>query len=141
MLSDKLRESLSPRTELIAAWLFGSQAKGNARPDSDVDVAVLGYRRLTLDERLELQQIVEQAAGTSSADLVDLRNASPILAFEALHGQRLVVNSPERLAEFSSIVGREYESDMALLAQGFRARAEARRVLQPDRSKTSPSDS
>jgi len=40
----KLREFFSGRAEvegLAAAWLFGSCARGTARPDSDVDVAVL----------------------------------------------------------------------------------------------------
>lgn len=129
MLIDKLKACLSPQSELLAAWLFGSQAKQTARPDSDVDVAVLGHRPLTLEERLSLQLLVGQAVGSFSVDIVDLSKASSILRFEALHGQRLFVHSAEKVAEFSSLVGREYESDMALLAQGFRARSEARRNL------------
>ncbi len=42
----KLREQLGARAEaegIVAAWLFGSVARGTARPDSDVDVGVL-YR-------------------------------------------------------------------------------------------------
>ena len=92
-----------------------------------MDVAVLGHRPLTLEERLSLQLLIEQAVGSFSVDVLDLRKASSILGFEALQGQRLFVHSPEKVAEFSSLVGREYESDMALLAQGFRARAEIRR--------------
>jgi hypothetical protein len=40
----KLRDFFSARADgegLAAAYLFGSWARGNARPDSDVDVAVL----------------------------------------------------------------------------------------------------
>lgn len=35
-----LRERLAAQGEVAFAYLFGSEAKGNARPESDVDVAV-----------------------------------------------------------------------------------------------------
>lgn len=137
MLTDKLKVCLREYDELVAAWLFGSQATGRVRPGSDVDVAVLGYRPLTLDERLSLQIDVEQALQQPRVDLVDLRRASPILQFEALHGVRLFVRSPQEVAEFSSLVGREYESAMALLTRGFRDRAD--RTRGADVSTTSAS--
>ena len=43
-LAGKLAELLAARAEeegIAAAWLFGSVARGTARPDSDVDVGVL----------------------------------------------------------------------------------------------------
>jgi len=45
-LADKLGELLAARAEdegIAAAWLFGSVARGTARPDSDVDLGIL-YR-------------------------------------------------------------------------------------------------
>ena len=68
-------------TDLVTAWLFGSFGRGDARPDSDVDVAVL-YRRtpettfsalpLRLEEEIErlfrrTTQVV--ALNRASADL------------------------------------------------------------------------
>lgn len=41
-LADQLAAHLRAADQrIVAAWLFGSQARGTARPDSDVDVAVL----------------------------------------------------------------------------------------------------
>jgi predicted nucleotidyltransferase len=43
-LVGKLAELLAARAEaegIAAAWLFGSVARGTARPDSDVDVGIL----------------------------------------------------------------------------------------------------
>lgn len=122
MLIDKLRDSLQAREELVAAWLFGSQATGRTHPGSDVDVAVLADAPLTLQQRLDLQMEIEHAVQRFSVDLVDLRCATPILAFEALNGVRLFVSSPEEVAVFSSLVGREYESAMALIKRGYRDR-------------------
>ncbi len=39
-ISDALRRALAGRADVRVAVLFGSQARGTARPDSDVDVAV-----------------------------------------------------------------------------------------------------
>jgi predicted nucleotidyltransferase len=36
-----LSEALAAQPDVVAAWLFGSRARGTARRDSDVDVAVL----------------------------------------------------------------------------------------------------
>ncbi len=44
-VADELRAYFDMHPEgLVCAWLFGSVARGTARPDSDVDVAVL-YER------------------------------------------------------------------------------------------------
>lgn len=40
-ICDQLRASLSKRPGVAAVYLFGSVARGSARADSDVDVAVL----------------------------------------------------------------------------------------------------
>lgn len=39
---EALRQALSGRKDVRLALLFGSRARGRARPDSDADVAVLG---------------------------------------------------------------------------------------------------
>ncbi|MCA9791207.1 MAG: nucleotidyltransferase domain-containing protein [Candidatus Eremiobacteraeota bacterium] len=122
MLEEKAKACLTGRKNLAGAWLFGSQASGRAGPTSDVDIAVLGFEPLSLDERLELQLDLEDSLHVFDVDLVDLRRASVVLQFEALHGIRLFVRSPDEVARFSSLVGREYESAMALLQSGFRAR-------------------
>ena len=43
-LVGKLADLLAARAEsegIAAAWLFGSVARGTARPDSDVDIGIL----------------------------------------------------------------------------------------------------
>ena len=40
-IESRLRSLLTPHADVVAAYLFGSVARGTARPTSDVDVAVL----------------------------------------------------------------------------------------------------
>ena len=102
---------LDRRWGVDAAWLFGSQARG-ARPDSDIDVAVL-FRTPPagvdlLEARAELEQLVGQPV-----DLVDLDASSPIIAHQAIKGGRLVTDrDTNRRIAFVARLPERYEDLM-----------------------------
>lgn len=84
------------REEVVAAWIFGSQAAGTAGPLSDVDVAVwLGPAAATggdgLELRLELTGVAVRALGTGEVDLVVLNDAPPLLAHRALWPRTMIL--------------------------------------------------
>src|SRR5919107_1423503 len=66
---EALREALCGRKDVRLALLFGSRARGRARPDSDADVAVLG-KSLDL---LRLASDLSDAAGVE-VDVVSLED-------------------------------------------------------------------
>lgn len=83
-------------------WLFGSEAAGRARGDSDVDLAALFRRRPSPLERMDLRSEAEEILGRP-VDLVDLEDASPLLAFQVLrHGRLLVDRNPSRRHRFTA---------------------------------------
>lgn len=94
-LIECLAEVLDPREEILEAYLFGSHARGQAQPHSDVDVAVYidegraedtgyGYRaNLTTDLMAGL--------GFNDVDVVVLNRAPPLLYHRVLRdGVRLL---------------------------------------------------
>ena len=94
-LTEHLVELLDPREEILEAYLFGSHARGQAQPHSDVDVAVYvdiaraddtgyGYRAsLTTDLMAGL--------GFNDVDVVVLNRAPPLLYHRVLRdGVRLL---------------------------------------------------
>ena len=85
---------LSARREIQAAYIFGSVAAGRARPDSDVDIAVLVDRRvrptLMLKYRLKLIADLGSALRRSDVEVVILNQASPLLAHRVLSQGTLV---------------------------------------------------
>lgn len=89
-----IRRSVARRRDVSAAYVFGSVAAGRARPDSDLDVAVLLDPRTrrgdALTRRLQLMADLGAAVGRSDVDVVILNDASPLLAHRVLSQGRLV---------------------------------------------------
>ncbi len=76
----------------IQAFLFGSQASGRARADSDVDVAILIDGAASGDARTRLRRTSEAPAAYVAADRLDvviLNDAPPALAFQVLKGGKV----------------------------------------------------
>jgi len=71
-----------PSVEL--AYVFGSLARGCARPDSDADVAVLASAPLDPNTRIALVEELATATGRA-IDLIDLSTAGEPLLGQVLH--------------------------------------------------------
>jgi predicted nucleotidyltransferase len=69
--------------------MFGSLARGEARPDSDIDVAVSFGKPMSSDLRMAVTGIVADAAGRS-VDLVDLETADGLILARALGGREIL---------------------------------------------------
>ena len=74
---------------LVAVYAFGSRASGLARPDSDLDLALLAPRPLDPLARFDAQQALAAALGTD-IDLVDLASASTVMRAEVLRTGRVL---------------------------------------------------
>ncbi len=101
------------RLELVA--LFGSVATGKARPDSDIDLAVLlDNAALDADEgrsaATALIRDILTFLGTSRVDLVILNRADSLLRFQvARTGRPLYQRERGAFADFCSLALRQHE--------------------------------
>jgi predicted nucleotidyltransferase len=93
------------------AYLFGSAQNGMVKPGSDIDIAVY-YKGTDPFARFAVEEQIAQAIGRHiQVDIVMLRNADPILAFEALKGKLLFVRDEcmDEYADFYTSTCRRYE--------------------------------
>ncbi|MBU0500269.1 MAG: nucleotidyltransferase domain-containing protein [Gammaproteobacteria bacterium] len=97
-LESQLTTRLVQQGHIRLAYLFGSLAKGNERPDSDIDIAVKADAPLTPQQKIDLIEELATLTGRP-VDLVDLRQAGEPLTGQILsHGKRLLGSDEEHAA-------------------------------------------
>lgn len=95
----RIVDILQQHADVEAAWLFGSMGRGEARADSDLDVAVLSEKPLDAQQRKTLIEQLAQCVGRP-VDLVDLQaTQGPIVGQVLRHGRRLFCEDTALYAE------------------------------------------
>jgi predicted nucleotidyltransferase len=100
-----LRERLP---QLVAVYRFGSVPDGTARPDSDLDLAVLCDRPLNYETRFELIGQLAMLSG-GPVDLIDLSTVSTVMRAQIVTtGERLYCVDAPRCETFEDFVLSSY---------------------------------
>ncbi|HYN21900.1 MAG TPA: nucleotidyltransferase domain-containing protein [Thermoanaerobaculia bacterium] len=132
-LADELREVLATSDVIDCAWLFGSVARGEAGPLSDVDVAVLLDSEVPPEARMDIAAaLVEKLESRCDrVDLVLLDEASPELQNSVFReGLLFVERDANRRVAFETRAIQEYLDfqyyaeiyDRALIARAVEGR-------------------
>jgi predicted nucleotidyltransferase len=85
-----LASLLEARGDILFAYLFGSQASGTTGPLSDVDVAVFTRSPISFDARLLMLADLTMFLKTDAVDLIELRDAPPLLTYEVVSSGQLL---------------------------------------------------
>lgn len=94
---------------LLAIYLFGSHAQGNAGPDSDIDIAVLVAGKL---DPLQLWELAQEIG--PNLDILDLRTASTVIQYQIITtGLRLWTKNAQAAIFESTILSDKTELDTA----------------------------
>jgi predicted nucleotidyltransferase len=133
-LAQRLSAALEPLAGIQVAYLFGSRARGTARADSDLDLAVQldsqlnggGRAKLLLDV-LDAMVVALGPLG-ERVDLLDLDRASPTVAFRVIReGTCLISRTARARIRLEARVARQYDDTRPhreLFQQAARAAAE-----------------
>jgi predicted nucleotidyltransferase len=120
-LAERLRGVREALPDLELLVLFGSAATGRARSSSDLDLAVSCEGPADLDA---LYVALAPRFRTDRLDLVDLRQVTPLLAFQiARTGLVLFERSAGLFRQFQSLASRRY-------ADTHKLREAQRRAIQ-----------
>ena len=108
-----LSKRLESHPEILFAYLFGSQATGKARANSDVDIAVYLSRKIpskrTLAWRLTLMAELSKVLHTDAIEIVVLNEAPLVLRYEVVSKGVLLMNAdPSKELDFKLRTRDEY---------------------------------
>ena len=106
-LARRVRSALETSPDIAAARVFGSVARGEARPESDVDVAVLlrASRTTAADHHRELLDLAARLEGASGrrVELLVLGVHDPIVVHRVLSEGVLVYDAdPDRRIDLTT---------------------------------------
>jgi predicted nucleotidyltransferase len=117
VLIDAATRALVPIEAVRLAYLFGSRARGTARSDSDLDIAVVYANDADATQREALRRRVVAAltdalgAVGEHTDVVDLERAPAEIAFAAIRGARLLARSEEERVRHEVRIARTYDDE------------------------------
>jgi predicted nucleotidyltransferase len=117
-VASTIARALEPHPEVAAGYLFGSVARGEHRPESDLDVGIVFMQRGDtardhLDALAEMAARLEGTAGRRDVDLIVLESQGPIFCHRVLsEGVLVYERDAERRVDF--------ESDTIVRALDFR---------------------
>jgi predicted nucleotidyltransferase len=130
LLRTRLAAALEPHRDVELALMFGSRARGDARPDSDVDVAVIGRGVDTIGLAVDLADAVGLPV-----DVVDLSVDPPFaLLLAVLHdGRKVYERYPGAYGRFLAHSLTDLETDLPafrIMQRAFVQRVAERGLLR-----------
>jgi len=109
----KINKQIFRKHKVKLAYLFGSQAKGNAQPESDFDIAVLFENPpadpLALRETMDISSDLTKKYFPIKIDIVSLHQAPLLLKYEVVaHNRVLYCEDEKERINFEVAVIKEY---------------------------------
>ena len=124
-LLPKAQAYLQSRSDITFAYLFGSLARGQSTPLSDVDIAVyLSEGEIDIERKMEILGRLMELLETDEIDFVILNTAPLTLRMKILENKTVIVdNAPFLRYAYESVTMRKYFDfsikEMSILERRF----------------------
>ena len=106
-LKPKIAE-IAEKKKLSLVILYGSQATGKIRSDSDIDIAALGNRPLRFEDITDLINDFSEAFNSNEIDVKSLHFASPLFRFQVMRDGILLCGDRKKFISFKAYAFRDY---------------------------------
>ena len=109
---------LGKRYNLRLILLYGSFARGENHPDSDMDIAILGKKTIDFDTFLSIYSEMFAVFGNNQRgeiDLNSLHNINPLFRFYVMRDSILLFGKTVDYYSFKAYAFRDYQDSQSLL--------------------------
>jgi predicted nucleotidyltransferase len=108
-------ERIAGKHHLKLVVVYDSTARGEERPGSDVDLAVLGEKELGSEALLELSFQFQHLVGEAQVHLVSLHRVDPFFRYQVTRDSILLYGEPLDYHDFRAYAFRAYVDSRDLL--------------------------
>jgi len=109
---EQIAHVLEEQPKVDKAYIFGSRAKGNYRPDSDIDIAVKGFE-LSVEDILRMSAAMDKPGIGYAVDLVDYDSIKEEALREHVDRVGVEIYSRWKKQKIGDIVTLEYGKSLA----------------------------
>jgi len=108
-IEKKITGYVSGKPDILLVFLFGSVIKNNVHSESDIDVAILFQRDISIDQSLKIEDDLTSLLQNES-DIVNLNRSSPIIKMQVLRtGKKIFERKPGIYSRFFVRTLNEYD--------------------------------
>jgi len=105
---------IAKKRDLKMVILYGSLAKGKTKPDSDVDIAVLGNNLLTMDNIIEIIDDFSAELAINDIDVKSLHRVDPLFRYQVTKDGILLYGNERDFMSFKIYAFRDYVDSASL---------------------------
>ena len=118
-IKNKIVKICEAETAVVAAFLFGSYAKGTEKRKSDIDIALLlDNSKIHTFSQLYFNTLLEKRLGCR-VDLINLNNAGELLKYEIRRNGLLVFERSSKERKQFEVRSRKYFEDFLFLHKKY----------------------
>jgi predicted nucleotidyltransferase len=107
--------ALAERHQLLLVCLYGSQAQQKTRPESDLDIAILGKRRILSKAFAKLSMELAEIFQRNDVDVKSLHRVSPLFRYQAMKNSILLYGTSLDYERYKLYAFRDYQDSRSLL--------------------------
>ena len=108
-IEKKIVKYFSGKPDILLVFLFGSVVKNNVHSESDIDIAILFERDISIDQILKIEDDLTSLLQNMSY-IVNLNRSSPIIKMQVLRtGKKIFERKPRVYSKFFVRTLNEYD--------------------------------
>lgn len=108
----ELIKKITQYQEIVALYLFGSFARGNANENSDIDLAIIFDKNVPseiyFEKKMDYLILATEVLRTDEIDLIVLNNAPPSLAYRVFSEGKVLYENEEKKSQRVALQARVF---------------------------------